>query len=114
VAETLVAAVVVLLLLAAAGGEGVVRLLFFSGAGAIALGLAAGVPAGVVYHLKLFRELAGQGRAEPGWWWRPTSYHESLSAAARPGIMRWFRAGAAGFLAAIAGCALVLAALLAQ
>ena len=105
---------VVLILLASVGGEGVVRLLYASGAVAIALGLAAGIPAGVAYHLALFRALARGGAIPPGWWWHPTRLHDGLPDAGRRRVMPWFRAGAAGFLLALAGCALILAALLAE
>jgi len=112
--EILLAAAVALVLLAAAAGDGVVRLLYVSGAGAVALGLAAGIPAGILYHVKLFRALASLGTIDPRWWWHPTRLHGSLPAAGRCAVMPWFRAGAAGFLLAMAGCALILAAVLAQ
>jgi hypothetical protein len=112
--EVLIAGAIALVLLAANAGENLVRLLYVVGAGAVAAGLAAGVPAGLVYHVKLYRALARLGGAERGWIWRPTSYHERLSGPERRALAPWFRAGAAGFLAAVAGCALILAAVLAQ
>lgn len=112
--ELLIAGAIALVLLAANAGEGIVYLLYASGAGAIALGLAVGVPAGVVYHVKLHRALSALGGVEKGWWWRPTGYHDRLTAEARRPMMPWFRVGAAGFLMAVAGCVLVLAAVVAR
>jgi hypothetical protein len=80
----------------------------------VALGLAVGIPAGIGYHLALHRALIKRGNAGGGWWWRPTSYHTELSPDTRAGVMPWFRAGAAGFIVTLSGCALVLAAILAQ
>lgn len=111
-AEILIAAAIALVLLAVNAGPGVVYLLYVSGACAIVLGLAVGVPAGMVYHVKLFRSLSALGPVEKGWWWRPTSYHERVPAKAKLTIMRWFRVGAAGFLVVAAGCVLLLAAVL--
>jgi len=110
--EVSLAAAIVLALLAAAGGEGGVRLLYLSGAGAIALGLLAGIPAGIVYHVKLSRALNAAGAAKRGWWWRPASYHARLPEQSLRPLLPWFRAGAAGFLVVVAGCALVFLALL--
>ena len=111
--EFAVAAAIGLVLLIAAAGEEGVRLLYLSGAAAIALGLIAGIPAGIVYHVKLSRALAATRAAEPGWWWRPASHHARLPEQLRAPLLPWFHAGAAGFLVALAGCALVLLALLA-
>ena len=107
------AAAVALVLLATAGGDGIVHLLFLAGAVAVLLGLGAGIPAGLAYHLLLFRALSTSGDLPPRWWWHPTRLHERLSDAGRRSVMPWFRAGAAGFLLAVAGCALILAAVLA-
>lgn len=112
--ELLIAGAIVLVLLAANAGEGVVYLLYASGAGAIVLGLAVGVPAGIVYHVKLHRALSAVGAVERRWWWNPTIYHERVADQARRSMMRWFRAGAAGFLVAVSGCVLVLAAVMAR
>lgn len=112
--EILLVAAITVVLLAAKGGEGVVYLLYVSGVGAIGLGLAVGVPAGVVYHLKLHRALSVGRVAARRWWWNPTGYHDRVPDRERQSMMRWFRAGAAGFLVAIAGCVLVLAAVTVQ
>lgn len=112
--EIALAAAVVLALLATTAGESAVHPLFIGGAGAIALGLAAGIPAGIAYHIALHRALAAHGSAPRRWWWHPTRLHASLPAARLRPVLPWFRAGAAGFALALGGCALVLAALLAQ
>lgn len=112
--EITLASAIALLLLAFAGGDGAVHLLFVAGAAAIALGLAAGIPAGIAYHLALSRALAAGGAVPPRWWWHPTRLHGSIPETRRRSVMPWFHAGAVGFLLALAGCILVLAAVLAQ
>ena len=104
--------VVLVLLVAAAGGNfSHADLLLGAGAGVTAFGLSVGVAAGVVYHAALFRALSPLGILRPGWWWRPTSLHVHLSSAQRRSVMPWFSVGAAGFFVALAGCAVVLAAI---
>ena len=104
--------VVLVLLVVAVGGDFPhADLLLGAGAGVLALGLIVGVAAGVVYHAALFRALSPLGILRPGWWWRPTSLHVHLPPALRRRVMPWFYVGAAGFLVALAGCAVVLAAI---
>ena len=103
----------VLAVVAAGGGFAHADLLLLAGAGVLALGLVAGVGAGVVYHLALYRELSPRGTLGSGWWWRPTSFHPQLTLPMRRRVMPWFSVGAAGFFVALAGCAIVLAAILA-
>jgi hypothetical protein len=67
-----------------------------------------------VYHVLLFRALAPLGVLRRGWWWNPTSLHRHLPPAQRRGVMPWFHVGAAGFLASLAGCAVILAAVVAM
>jgi len=101
----------VLLVVAAGGGNPHADLLLYSGAGVLAAGLLVGVAAGIVYHVALYRALLPLGILRPGWWWRPTSLHEHLAPAPRRRVMPWFYAGAAGFFVALAGCAVVLVAI---
>jgi hypothetical protein len=101
----------VLLVVAAGGDYPHADLLLGAGAGVLALGLIVGVAAGVVYHVVLFRALSPLGVLRPGWWWRPTSLHVHLSSTLRRRVLPWFYAGAAGFFVALAGCAVVLAAI---
>ena len=102
----------VLLVFASGGGFAHAELLLGAGVVVLALGLIVGVAAGLVYHVVLFRVLAPLGVLRRGWWWRPTSMHVHLSPPLRQRVMPWFHAGAAGFFVALAGCALVLAAVL--
>ena len=101
----------VLLVVAAGGDYPHADLLLFTGAGVLAVGLIVGVAAGVMYHVALFRALSPSGILRPGWWWRPTSLHEHLPPALRRRVLPWFYAGAAGFFVALAGCAVVLVAI---
>ena len=77
---------------------------FGAGASLVVLGMAIGVPAGALYHLQLYRALRPTGVR---WWLHPTGLHERLPAGSRGPVLRWFRVGAAGFILAILGCALV-------
>jgi len=103
--------VALVLLVVAGGGSAYADLLLYAGACITALGLIIGVAAGVVYHVALFRALSPLGMLRPGWWWQPTNLHVHLSSALRRRVMPWFHAGAAGFLVALSGCAVILAAI---
>jgi hypothetical protein len=84
-----------------------ITLLWCAG-GVIGFGFLLGVPGGVVYHLVLHRELKRLSALEPGWIWRPTSFHGALD---EPGVARirpWFLAGAFGFLLIMVGGALLV------
>jgi hypothetical protein len=102
----------VLLVVAAGGGFAYAGLLLGVGAGIAALGLVFGVGAGLGYHVALFRALSPTGGLGSGWWWRPTALHGRLTPAQRRRVLPWFFAGAGGFLMVLAGCAIVLAAIL--
>jgi hypothetical protein len=106
------AVALVLLVVAAGGGFAYAGLLLGIGAGVAALGLLFGGTAGFGYHVTLFRALSPTGGLSPGWWWRPTELHGRLTPAQRRSVLPWFYAGAAGFLMVLAGCAIVLAAIL--
>jgi hypothetical protein len=82
-------------------------LLFAIGSALIVLGLLIGVPAGVAYHVRLYRALEPRGALGRLWWLHPTAEHHSLTDGERPGVMRWFILGAAGFLLAVTGCAVL-------
>jgi hypothetical protein len=69
----------------------------------VVLGMAVGVPAGALYHLRLWQTLKPERR----WWIHPTALHDQLTGAARSRVLFWFRFGAVGFVIAIAGCVLV-------
>lgn len=106
--------VLAILVLAAGGTLPHATWLLLAGGALLAVGLVAGVAAGIAYHVALYRALAPLGLLRPGWWWRPTSLHGRIPAEERPRVMPWFHAGAAGFFVALAGCAVLLAAVLAM
>jgi hypothetical protein len=78
----------------------------------VAVGMIAGVPAGLMYHVRLHAALAALGELPPRWWLRPTSFHDRLDSDQRARVMRWFYAGGAGFGFVVLGCILVLAGIL--
>jgi hypothetical protein len=74
----------------------------------IGLGIALGIPGGVVYHVLLRRELLRLTALAPGWIWRPTSFHGALD---EPGIARirpWFLVGGSGFGLIVLGTSLLV------
>jgi hypothetical protein len=71
------------------------------------LGLLAGAPAGVGYHLALRRLLARRMVLPRRWWIRPTVLHDRLTADERLRVIPWFRLGAAAFVLAVGGCAAI-------
>jgi hypothetical protein len=95
--------------LGALGGAFVLppELLLIAGFWVAVAGLGFGVPTGLLYHWALRRALAAVDRLPPRWWVHPTSLHDRLPPEARPTVMAWCTAGAAGFLVSLAGCALV-------
>ena len=82
--------------------------IFGLGVGLVILGMSVGVPAGLGYHVQLHRALSPRGALPPRWWLRPDRFHRALLPAEVPPVMRWFRVGAAGFVVAVIGCAVVL------
>jgi hypothetical protein len=81
--------------------------LFMAGVMTTAAGLVFGVATGFWYHVALARALAAVSALRPRWWLRPAAFHQRLDAASRPDVMRWFYAGAAGFVITVIGLALV-------
>jgi hypothetical protein len=79
------------------------------GVAGIAIGLALGVPTGLVYHVKLARLLASRRELPPRWWVAPTRLHSRLREGERRAVLGWFFLGGAGFVITLAGCALVIA-----
>ncbi|MGH7255117.1 MAG: hypothetical protein ACREI3_05005, partial [Nitrospirales bacterium] len=77
--------IVVLVTLAAIGFLGLLTHLFTPplmtamGLWMLAAGLGAGIPAGIRYHILLYRTLSRSYRLPAGWWIRPTSLHGWLS-----------------------------------
>lgn len=73
----------------------------------VALGLAVGVPFGLVYHLRLREGLLRAGGVPRGWWLSPTRHHARLDREALARLRPAFLLGAAGFLASLGGCLFV-------
>jgi hypothetical protein len=74
-----------------------VEVLVLSGAACMALGLALGVPAGLLYHLKLYRYLAKRGKVSRSFLWHPTRYHAALEPEELRRVMPSFITGALCF-----------------
>ena len=72
--------------------------LFYIACLGIAIGLLVGVPAGIRYHLLLYRALAPQGRLEKGWYWHPLRYDKQLTPPEHEPVLFWCRLGALGFV----------------
>jgi hypothetical protein len=73
----------------------------------VALGMAVGVPAGVWYHVLLYRILSPRAELPQGWWVRPYQAHGALREQEKKRVMWWFRLGAVGWAAAMLGCVFV-------
>lgn len=72
-----------------------------------ALGLALGVPTGLVYHVQLARALGRRGALPSRWYWHPLALHPLLRPAERPGVLLWCGLGAAGFALTALGLAVL-------
>lgn len=85
---------------------------FGVGLGVLALGTAVGVPTGFWYHVRLRRAFLDAGHDLPArWWWNPTPLHRRLSESELEPVLPSFYAGAAGWVAMVAGCILAVAGL---
>ena len=84
-----------------------VEALLIAGAACIAAGFAIGLPAGTLYHLKLYRCLATRGPVPRSFWLRPTSLHPDLETNEWRGIAPWFVIGGTGFALIVTGCVIV-------
>jgi uncharacterized membrane protein len=89
-----------------------IEALLIAGAACIAAGFAIGLPAGTLYHLKLYRCLAVRGPVPKSFWLRPTSLHAELEPTEWRGIAPWFLIGGAGFALIVLGCVIVMLGLL--
>ena len=67
------------------------------------LGGLIGVPAGVVYHAKLWRGLERAGQGHEGFWLRPHHLHDRLEADTLRPIEVWFAVGVVGFVLTMLG-----------
>lgn len=80
--------------------------LVVTGLSCVAAGLVLGLPAGVLYHVLLYRCLQAHGPVPDGFIWHPTRHHHALSAEERRRVLPWFSAGALGFGLIVLGCAI--------
>ena len=80
--------------------------LIITGLGVMAAGFVLGVPAGVLYHVVLYRCLRARGEVPAGFVWHPTRYHDLLSREERRRVLPWFTTGALGFGLIVLGCAI--------
>ncbi len=76
------------------------------GLGSIILGLLLGVPAGFIYHYKLWKALKDRIALPKNWWLFPGPLRERLDSREWGELEPWWTAGGLGFLLAIAGCLL--------
>jgi len=100
-----------LLLLAGAGWAAVLfewQAIALAGVACAACGLAFGVPAGLYYHVLLYRSLAPRGMLPRGWYWHPMRYHQHLQERQRPRVNAFLYTGGAGFALIVLGCGLCL------
>ena len=99
--------VLVVVLLVGLAGLAVMPALwgFYGGAAVTAFSLVLGTIAGIGYHVLLARCLGSLPR---GWWWNPTIHHDELPESARDRVLRWFYAGAAGFVGCMVGMVMVV------
>jgi hypothetical protein len=74
------------------------------------LGALVGLPAGVVYHIKLWRSLQAAAQATDGFWLRPHRLHDRLADAQLRPIEAWFAIGVVGFVLTVLGGAAVVTA----
>jgi hypothetical protein len=81
-------------------------LLLEAGALLAAAGMAVGVPAGLLYHVRLRSELVRARALAPRWWWTPIRQHRHLDDEALRRVLPSCLVGAAGFAVAALGCAL--------
>lgn len=89
-----------------------IEALLIAGAACIAVGFTVGLPAGTLYHLRLYRCLVLRGPVSKSFWLRPTSLHRELEVAEWRGIAPWFVVGGVGFALIVLGCVIVMLGLL--
>lgn len=108
--EALVVLVVVatLVLLGLAAFILTLEALLLTGAACILAGFLVGIPAGTLYHVRLYQRLALRGPVPRAFWLRPTSLHSQLEAAEWQKIKPWFLAGGSGFALIVLGCLVVM------
>jgi len=76
------------------------------------VGLMTGVPAGLWYHVVLYRALAHRMTVPPRWWITPVALHPQLAQEDLARVRPWFRLGGIGFALSLAGGLAAMAGLL--
>lgn len=107
--EVIIAALIIAALLLAAMIPPMT--LLWTGAILGTLGALFGLPAGFVYHAKLWRALQAEGLDTKGMWIRPHHLHRELSDARREPVVVLFAIGAAGFGLTMLGAVAVVSAI---
>jgi len=106
--EAIVAALIVACLVLAAVIPAMT--LLWLGAGIGTLGALIGLPAGVIYHARLWRSLRAANQGTEGFWLRPHTLHDKLSEQQLRPIRVWFAIGVVGFgLTMLGGTAVAIA-----
>jgi hypothetical protein len=67
------------------------------------IGAVLGIPAGVVYHARLWRSLRAENQGTEGFWLRPHALHDKLSEQQLRPVQAWFAAGVVGFVMTLLG-----------
>lgn len=93
--EAIVAALIIATLVLAAVIPAMT--LLWLGAGIGTLGALIGLPAGVIYHARLWRSLRADKHDTAGFWLRPHTLHDKLSKQQLRPIRVWFAIGVVGF-----------------
>jgi hypothetical protein len=101
--ELAIAAIIVALLVAAAMIPPLT--LVWAGAALGSLGALVSIPAGLVYHARLWRALRANGLETRGIWLRPTRLHERLPEHELDAIRVVFMLGAGAFVLTLVGAA---------
>lgn len=77
----------------------------------LAGGLLLGIPAGLWYHVLLYRVVKKRMTLPPGWWRAPVELHARLTPLEFEPVRPWFVAGAVGFVLCCVGGAAAIAGL---
>ena len=78
--------------------------LLTAGGWTLAVGVVVGVPAGLLYHVFLYRALRRLQQLPKGWYWRPLTLHDRLPPGReRNVVLFWCYLGGAGFFVIVAG-----------
>jgi hypothetical protein len=76
------------------------------------VGLMTGIPAGLWYHVLLYRALARKMSLPSNWWISPVQYHARLDQRELSRLQPWFTIGGIGFVLSLSGSLATMAGLL--